>query len=87
MLALTISWFPRRDSLQDDSLGQIAYESYDDQESAIYLMNSDGSQRSQMILGDASSSVCCATWSTAGQQLAYAVQHHMWTSRQYGKKH
>lgn len=80
VLVLVVLWFQHRASLQDDSLGQIAYESYDDQESAIYLMNPDGSHRSQVMLVKAFSLVCCATWSNDGKQLAYAVQHYDPTS-------
>ena len=79
-LVLVVLWGQRRASLQDDLLGQIAYESYNDQESAIYLMNPDGSHRSQVMLVKASSLVCCATWSNDGKQLAYAVQHYDPTS-------
>ncbi len=80
LLILVAIGVQRNASLRNEPSGQIAYESFDDQESAIYLMNPDGSQRSQVMSVNAFSLVCCATWSTDGKQLAYAVQKYDPTS-------
>lgn len=80
MLVLILLLAQHLASPQDDSSGQIAYESSDEQESAIYLMNPDGSRRSQVMLVKTFSSVCCAAWSSDGKRLAYAVQQYDPTS-------